>query len=311
MKWKWRWKIKPFDLEKALSGHPVITRNGNMVLYVAKSSNQIFALFFDGSWLQYTSDGRFKINGDKHGNDLFMNVYEKNDENKNLGDNPIESGVLMMKPFNLKQALNGNPVITRNGRKIVEIYKTKQKMNKGAEIFVILENGDYGTYQPDGSYFHFDEECTWDLFMDDSDRLEEELIDDNLEPFDLKKSFDDFYEVVTRLGDKVVKISYNIDNKLTPIETEIKNSNITGDVSLGFHKMDGTAYGLDQYGNDLFLKRISNKYYVNVYKTNACGTIWFGCVHKSMELAKDALKSNINSSEEYIKTIEITDKKDN
>jgi len=69
--------LKPFDIEKAKAGHPVVTREGQSVRTICfdmKNTNYpIVALISDGETeypLTFTSDGKF--DGSTSPNDLFM-----------------------------------------------------------------------------------------------------------------------------------------------------------------------------------------------------------------------------------------------
>jgi hypothetical protein len=91
--------MKPFDLEKALAGEPVVTRDGQAVTQLTKfdcDSEYPLCAVIDGVLITYTINGSYyTINGsykegEQHDLDLFMaeperwaNVYW--DEEKNYG----------------------------------------------------------------------------------------------------------------------------------------------------------------------------------------------------------------------------------
>lgn len=68
-----------------------------------------------------------------------------------------------MKPFNLERALAGDPVVTRDGRKVTQIFyfsKTDEVYN----LFVGFDKKITG-YKPDGKYYLDGTESPKDLFM--------------------------------------------------------------------------------------------------------------------------------------------------
>ena len=70
-----------------------------------------------------------------------------------------------MKPFNLEEALAGKPVVTRNGRKVLQLIKFN--MESEYCLFVNVE-GIIEKYKIDGSYGLYDSfEYPEDLFMAD------------------------------------------------------------------------------------------------------------------------------------------------
>jgi len=68
--------LKPFDLEKALAGEPVVTRNGLKVIEIncfqQKTDYPVRALFESGSTNAYTKNGKVYLEGDDNNYDLFM-----------------------------------------------------------------------------------------------------------------------------------------------------------------------------------------------------------------------------------------------
>lgn len=66
--------MKPFDLEKALAGEPVVTRHGQPVTQVTKfdaNSGYCIAAVVDGEIETFSLDGKFRIE-DTSRYDLFM-----------------------------------------------------------------------------------------------------------------------------------------------------------------------------------------------------------------------------------------------
>ncbi len=75
-------KLKPFNLEKALAGEKVVTRDGRNVVEIVKlskavGSQSVIAVKEDGSWASYTSDGYSWAEGSLSDNDLFMAPTKK------------------------------------------------------------------------------------------------------------------------------------------------------------------------------------------------------------------------------------------
>jgi len=75
-------KLKPFNLEKALAGEKVVTRDGRNVVEIVKlvkavGSHTVIAVKEDGSWASYTSDGYSWTKGSLSDNDLFMAPTKK------------------------------------------------------------------------------------------------------------------------------------------------------------------------------------------------------------------------------------------
>ena len=68
-----------------------------------------------------------------------------------------------MKPFNIEKALAGDPVITRDGTKVLSIAYCKGALNP--VIALILGNEYVTTHDPDGEYLNRGKEHKFDLFM--------------------------------------------------------------------------------------------------------------------------------------------------
>jgi len=57
-----------------------------------------------------------------------------------------------MKPFNLEEALNGKPVITRDGLKVKELYLFKNRKSRYC-LACLIEDDDIETFTKEGEYF--------------------------------------------------------------------------------------------------------------------------------------------------------------
>ena len=69
-----------------------------------------------------------------------------------------------MKPFNLKEALAGKPVVMRNGKKVDTIYYLKEK--QGQQVAVFIEDDKIETWHNEnGSFFYDNNISEYDLFM--------------------------------------------------------------------------------------------------------------------------------------------------
>lgn len=77
-----------------------------------------------------------------------------------------------MKPFNLEEAKAGKPVVTREGKKVLELYHFKNStIDIGQTIVAIIEGDDsLKTYYPDGRFLstHIGR---LDLFMAEETKL--------------------------------------------------------------------------------------------------------------------------------------------
>ena len=67
-----------------------------------------------------------------------------------------------MKPFNLKEALEGKPVVTRNGRKVLQLFhfdkadvdfKLCAHIEGNKQIFTFNENGSWTEYETSNDLF--------------------------------------------------------------------------------------------------------------------------------------------------------------
>jgi hypothetical protein len=73
-----------------------------------------------------------------------------------------------MKPFNLEKALAGDPVITRDGRKVTDIHYFKAK-DLDTPVIAEIDNTNLKFYTNDGKYYHKfyyqNNDSHYDLFM--------------------------------------------------------------------------------------------------------------------------------------------------
>lgn len=68
-----------------------------------------------------------------------------------------------LKPFNLEKALAGDPVVTRDGRKVTEIAHFKTFYNSQNIIAVL--NGQFYSFFENGQYIAQDQDTEFDLRM--------------------------------------------------------------------------------------------------------------------------------------------------
>ena len=68
-----------------------------------------------------------------------------------------------LKPFDLEKALAGEPVVTRNGFKVIEINCFEQ--NTDYPVRVLFENGGTNTYTKNGKVYTGNNDNGFDLFM--------------------------------------------------------------------------------------------------------------------------------------------------
>jgi hypothetical protein len=72
--------MKPFNLQEALAGKPVVTRNGSAVkqfAYFPEGEDYTVAALADSELHTYTSEGKYVDNGLEYGYDLFMASAKK------------------------------------------------------------------------------------------------------------------------------------------------------------------------------------------------------------------------------------------
>lgn len=84
-------KTSPFNLEKALQGAPVVTRDGRKVLAIHKfdvdvEQPLIAILYGKNDAYAYNLDGRYKVINENHENDLFMLEPDEKRERLNFGE---------------------------------------------------------------------------------------------------------------------------------------------------------------------------------------------------------------------------------
>jgi len=70
-----------------------------------------------------------------------------------------------MKPFNLEKALAGEPVVTRDGRKIIDLYHFKDVKTKFSLVVLIENNSSVDHYTTKGTWTEDFENQELDLFM--------------------------------------------------------------------------------------------------------------------------------------------------
>ena len=70
-----------------------------------------------------------------------------------------------MKPFNLEEALAGKPVVTRDGRKVTELYLFKTA-GTNYSLHVCI-NKSLESYTQEGKFYNTDRESIHDLFMEE------------------------------------------------------------------------------------------------------------------------------------------------
>lgn len=73
-----------------------------------------------------------------------------------------------MKPFDLARALAGDPVTTRDGRKVLEVHYMKHADHEGRECLAVVIEGDKRnilSYFKDGKYIRGTGLSRGDLFM--------------------------------------------------------------------------------------------------------------------------------------------------
>ena len=69
-----------------------------------------------------------------------------------------------MKPFSKFEAINGKPVVCRNGEKVEEIFELKADI--GQPVVALVEGeSQVKTFTSDGHFFENKEESVYDLFM--------------------------------------------------------------------------------------------------------------------------------------------------
>lgn len=73
-------KLRKFDLEAALAGKSVVTRDGRVVEGVAATTSRVdycVVATIDSSAVTFSAEGRFAVGGGDHRNDLFMAPTER------------------------------------------------------------------------------------------------------------------------------------------------------------------------------------------------------------------------------------------
>lgn len=136
--------LRPFDLEAAKRGEPLVTRDGRKAKFVsfefydAGTCNAMRAEV-EGDPIAYYRDGRF-LRSDEHPMDLFMAPIEKPKDD-------IPQGC---RPFDLEAAKRGEPLVTRDGRPAFfiahdlgahERYRLLVRLGSGRCAISLRENG--------------------------------------------------------------------------------------------------------------------------------------------------------------------------
>lgn len=74
-----------------------------------------------------------------------------------------------MKPFNLEKFLNGEPAITRDGRKVID-WKYFKNAENGYKLAVIIDKKKAPFFYSDrGNYYKSAISCDYDLFMEEKE----------------------------------------------------------------------------------------------------------------------------------------------
>jgi len=162
--------MKPFNLERALAGDKVITRDGREVTQLVhfknvETSNDLFGVLEHCilSW---------KENGNYWGDDVF-----------DLFMAPI------MKPFDINAVLRGEKVVTRNGCEVtnIEIYYSevcKDYYLRGVVGDAVMFNGGSWCMRSGKFKYKSIDGPNWDLFIEEPKtlaELENEAIDRAIE----------------------------------------------------------------------------------------------------------------------------------
>lgn len=136
--------MKPFDLKAALDGAKLVRRDGVLVTKfrhggLPKWPFEGIAHFRDGSPTKVTfgKDGRWSYTGLASEGDLFL----------------ADESSVRTKPFNLEAALKGEPVVTRDGRSVVDL-KRFETVDKIYGVLAGYVSGWHlsGTYNSSGEH---------------------------------------------------------------------------------------------------------------------------------------------------------------
>lgn len=120
---------KPFDLEKALAGAKLVTREGYIVNGFSKRKKKSGEYPFEAEIIEprilsYTENGNYYDDNEKSDFDLFL-----------ADDEPAtNTGIL---PFDLEKALAGHPVVTRDGQDVTGLHVFDAAINEDALYGVV------------------------------------------------------------------------------------------------------------------------------------------------------------------------------
>ncbi len=102
----------------------------------------------------------------KYVESLNEQIESLSEENANLRSQLESKAPGQRKPFNLERALAGDPVVTREGRKVIRITHFPESMIIDYRLVVLLENQNLPDfYCENGNYRRDDGETPFDLFM--------------------------------------------------------------------------------------------------------------------------------------------------
>lgn len=106
----------PFDLERALAGEKVVTRDGKRnIVSIAKQRGKEYTVraeTLSGMGFEVTTEGKYFTGGTDHNCDLFMAF-----------PSPVKETTtpIRLAPFDREMALAGHPVVTRKGDPVTDI----------------------------------------------------------------------------------------------------------------------------------------------------------------------------------------------
>lgn len=160
--------LTPFELDKALEGSPVYTLDGRRVENMCvNSTNAMYPLsgyIPAGGHMSWTLDGKF--------------YNQANDDTVHCNDLRMRYGVAHLDKFDLDKALDGYPVVTADGRLVIDIAVRDEQ-----SLFAITgrvlgnndgpaDSGDLDTWTKQG-YFYATLPSSCDLFMPRENRVPE------------------------------------------------------------------------------------------------------------------------------------------
>jgi len=124
-------KMKPFNLQDALAGKPVITRDGKKVFEIVhlssmKNERNILAIF-ENDCMLYRHDGTCMLNlGDSHSSDLFM-AAEKKSIWINIFES-IENGELFTDGFSYSSYVNATFIGSETKHKYIKTIEITNEL---------------------------------------------------------------------------------------------------------------------------------------------------------------------------------------